>query len=109
LPEILDRTLRTMWSPRRLTALAFTLGCILASVVLVGAFALHTSNSNCQRVARIDTVFQQQGRRGLATLGTPAGVGYAYYRAHPRELHLARAQLRQQIRDFRPPACSGIL
>lgn len=92
----------------KVVLLALLLGCILAGFVLIGAWTLHTSTKNCERVAQIDRVIQQQGVRGLKTFGKPGGVGYAYYHDHPRELQLVKTQLRQQIRDFRPPSCSGL-
>ncbi len=97
-----------MWSPRRLTLLAFLLGCILAFLFLMAAFTLHVSKANCERVAHIDMIIQEQGQRSLKTLGKEGGVGFAYYQVHPGELAVARAQFIQQIKDFNPPKCSGI-
>lgn len=95
-------------SNRNILGLALTLGCVLACVVLVGAWTLHVSTNDCERVSKLELVIQQQGRRTLKTLGQPGGIGYNYYRLHPDELVQARRQLHQQITDFTPAACSGI-
>ena len=96
----------TKGAARRTEALAWVLGLLLAAFLLLGAWTAHISHESCVRVQNVDRVIQQQGRRGIATLGKPGGVGYAYYQAHPAELALARKQLRQQIRDFTPQRCS---
>src|SRR5690348_885675 len=102
----LDSQLRPLWSPRRLVALAFILGCLLAGLVLVGAYSVSQSLANCQRTQRIDIVVQQLGERGLKTIGTKGSPGFAYYRDHPDELRIAREQLQQQVNDFTPGKCS---
>ena len=97
-----------MMSDRRILWLASLLGLLLAAVILIGAWTAHVSVQSCERVAKVDVVIQQQGERALKTLGTPGGVGFAYYQAHPAELALARKQLHQQVNDFAPSKCSGI-
>ena len=98
----------TPGAERRTEALAWLLGVLLAVILLLGAWTAHVSQQSCARVAQVDRVIQQQGQRGLLTLGRKGGVGYAYYHAHPYELAVAREQLRAQIRDFTPGHCSLI-
>lgn len=93
---------------RRVTRLATLLGILLGCILILGVWTAHISHESCKRVAGIDMVIQQQGNRGLQTLGQKGGVGFAYYQAHPAELALARAQLTRQINDFTPIKCSGI-
>ena len=96
----------TPGAKRRIEALAWALGCLIGLFILLGAYVAHVAIADCHNVGRVDTVIQQQGERGLRTLGKPGGVGFAYYQAHPRELVVARAQLVEQIREFQPPVCS---
>lgn len=85
---------------------AVTLGVVVGMIILVGTWTALGSLKNCERIAHVDTVVQQLGRRGLATLGTPDGSAYAYYSVHPSELRQALAQLHTEITDFNPPSCS---
>lgn len=98
----------TRGAQHRTLILAWCLGIMLAIILLMGAWTAHISQQSCVRVAKVDRVIQEQGLRGLKTLGKPGGVGFAYYQAHPAELALARKQLRQQIADFTPSKCSTI-
>ena len=95
-------------SERRIIWLARLLGVLIAAVLLLAVWTTHVSHESCRRVANIDKVIQQQGQRGLRTLGRKGGVGYAYYQAHPAELVVARRQLVAQIAEFKPTSCSGI-
>jgi hypothetical protein len=104
----LPKEQKAAWSNNRVLLLAFMLGLVLAVDILLGAWTAHVSHQSCVRVASVDKIIQEQGIRGLKTLGTKGGVGFAYYQTHPAELAVARKQLMEQNRDFKPQSCSGI-
>lgn len=61
-----------------------------------------TRRENCERISRILT----SEIAGLnTTLGTPAAPLYDYYRAHPNELILAKAQNRNLAHRLSPDRC----
>lgn len=95
-----------MSSDHRILSVAYMLGAIVALVLLLAVWTAHVSHESCSRVNRLEQIVQQQGKRGLKTLGTKNGEAYAYYQAHPSELATARRDLRAQIDAFAPKSCS---
>lgn len=91
---------------RRFLGVGFLVGCFLGLIILVGSVTAVGSLENCHRINRVYTVIQQQGERGLATLGKPGGNAFAYYQAHPAELAQAKVDLMAEIKEFDPPSCS---
>ena len=54
----------------------------------------------CVRIEALKSVARSQLHRGLKTLPT-----LTYYKEHPDELADARAQIHQQLHEFRPVKC----
>lgn len=96
----------TRWNILRPRVVGVLFGIVLGLIILNAGAVAVVSHDNCTRVTQLESVIQQQGERGLKTLGQPGGAAYAYYHSHPSELKLAQRQLAQQIRDFTPRACS---
>lgn len=92
------------------TIAAFAIGCLLA---FTGLTVWHRVQSNqaaqkntCQQVQQLERVIYAQVVRSGQTLGRKGTAGYAYYRAHPVELAAARAEVRNEARQFSGHRCA---
>ena len=95
-----------LWSPRRVLALALTLGLTFAGLIMFGAYSAARARDNCERIAKLEQVAITSDRRAVKLLFKPGGPGYAYYQAHPDERRSAVKIINEQIHDLKPSRCS---
>lgn len=104
--RLMDPTIRPLWSERRLLILGMILGSVIGLVILSLTWTGIGALTNCHHIQHVYRVIQQQGERGLSTIGKPGGTAFAYYHDHPDELARAKQDLRAEIVSFNPPTCS---
>lgn len=84
---------------------------LLLVTIAVGAMvysSLHNQRiqaDTCRQVEALKTVVRQVITQSAATLGRKGTPGYAYYRAHPEELRVAKRDARIELSEFGPRRC----